>query len=87
MTTIDAIYENGVFRPLVPVSIPDRQKVGLTIHESTDDPLADLVDENAYASLPDYGGEIPSIEKVRQALSGIQGNMSDAVIAEREERF
>lgn len=27
MKTIDAIYENGVFRPLEPVDLPDRARV------------------------------------------------------------
>lgn len=32
MTEVDAIYENGVFKPLQHVGLPDNQRVRLTIH-------------------------------------------------------
>jgi predicted DNA-binding antitoxin AbrB/MazE fold protein len=31
MTTVEAIFEGGVFRPVDPVRLPDRQRVQLTI--------------------------------------------------------
>jgi predicted DNA-binding antitoxin AbrB/MazE fold protein len=31
MTTVEAIYEGGVFRPVGPVRLPDRQRVQLSI--------------------------------------------------------
>jgi predicted DNA-binding antitoxin AbrB/MazE fold protein len=33
---IDAIYENGVFKPLVPLSLPDKAQVRLTVSSSAD---------------------------------------------------
>ena len=32
MSNIHAIYENGVFRPIEPVSLPDRCEVEVEIH-------------------------------------------------------
>ena len=32
MSNIHAIYENGVFRPIQPVSLPDRCEVEVEIH-------------------------------------------------------
>ena len=32
MSSIHAIYENGVFRPIQPVSLPDRCEVEVEIH-------------------------------------------------------
>lgn len=32
--TVEAIYENGAFRPVEPVSIPEHKRVKLTIEES-----------------------------------------------------
>lgn len=87
MTTIDAIYENGVFRPLNPVALKDRQRVGLTIVEANSDPLAELLDPTAADSL-DYPLPGPNgLEAVRQALSKIEGSWADDIIAEREDRF
>ena len=34
-TQVDAIYENGVFRPLHPVHLPEHQRVTFTIDEET----------------------------------------------------
>jgi predicted DNA-binding antitoxin AbrB/MazE fold protein len=31
MTTIEAIYENGVFKPVQPVSLPERQRVQIDV--------------------------------------------------------
>ena len=31
-TTIDAVYESGVFRPLVPMELPDGEQVKLTVN-------------------------------------------------------
>ena len=39
---IEAIYENGVLRPLKPLELEDQQRVRITIENG--DPLADLVD-------------------------------------------
>jgi predicted DNA-binding antitoxin AbrB/MazE fold protein len=30
---IDAIYDNGVFKPLVPLALPDQARVKLTVEE------------------------------------------------------
>jgi predicted DNA-binding antitoxin AbrB/MazE fold protein len=32
-THLEAIYENGVFRPLQPVSLPDQKRVSMTIDD------------------------------------------------------
>ncbi|MFL5245103.1 MAG: antitoxin family protein [Gemmataceae bacterium] len=40
MKTIHAIYENGVFRPLDPVDLPEHARVRV----EPDEPLNDLVD-------------------------------------------
>lgn len=33
MTQIEAVYQNGVFKPLRPVSLPENQRVRLSVHE------------------------------------------------------
>lgn len=35
-THLEAIYENGVFRPLQPIQLPERQRVTVTVDEDTD---------------------------------------------------
>jgi predicted DNA-binding antitoxin AbrB/MazE fold protein len=38
---IDAIFDNGVFRPLVPISIPDKAHVRLTVDAPAESAPAD----------------------------------------------
>ena len=38
MGTIEAIFENGVFRPIVPVVLPEKSRVQLKIINSDDEP-------------------------------------------------
>ena len=83
---MDAIYENGVLRPLEPLDLEEQQRVRITIDNG--DPLADLVDtEFMEWCARKVAGDVPSIEEVRQMLSKIKGSMADVVIAERDERF
>ena len=83
---IDAIYENGVLRPLEPLDLEDQQRVRITMDNS--DPLADLLDtEFMEWCTRKTAGDVPSIEEVRQMLSKIKGSMADVIIAERDERF
>jgi predicted DNA-binding antitoxin AbrB/MazE fold protein len=83
---IDAIYENGVLRPLEPLDLEEQQRVRITIDNG--DLLANLLD-TAFMEwcARKAAGDVPSIEEVRQMLSKIKGSMADVVIAERDERF
>jgi len=42
MRLIQAIYENGVFRPITPVDLPSGTHVDLILIEPEDDPVAIL---------------------------------------------
>jgi predicted DNA-binding antitoxin AbrB/MazE fold protein len=82
--TFDAIYENGVLRPVEALSLPDRTHVIVTVDQIStiaSDPSGYFSPEEWEAALHD---DI-SLDEVRQALSSIEGSLSDAVIASREE--
>jgi predicted DNA-binding antitoxin AbrB/MazE fold protein len=40
MTTVEAIYEGGVFKPVGPVALPDKQRVHLEVRPVDGDALA-----------------------------------------------
>ena len=84
---IEAIYENGVLRPLEPLDLEEHQRVRLTISDNGVDPLADLLDREYMERCARQGGNAPGIEEVRRMLSKIKGSMADVIIAEREERL
>ena len=83
--TFEAVYENGVFRPLESLALADSQRVLVTISDGTataDEVPRHFEPEEWEAATQDD----VSLEEVRRALSSIPGSLADAVIASREER-
>ena len=83
---VDAVYENGVLRPLQPLTLKESAKVRLSISEG-----AAPKDRTAY-SLLEYARartaaltHVPTLEEVQESLSEIEGSMSELIIAERGE--
>ena len=83
--TVQAVYEDGVLRPLEPVPLLDHQQVTVTISDEgnipKDHPLLVSPDEWACAA----GNDI-SLDEVRRALSTIRGSLSETTIDERRDR-
>ena len=83
---IEAIYENGVLRPLSPVKLAESETVHVRI--STGDAGLSQLDvalvERARTELA-RRPDVPSLEEVQQAAAVIPGNWSDDIIAERGE--
>lgn len=84
-TQFDAVYENGVLRPLNPVDLPEHERLSVIVNLPAD-PLADVLDWEAHELAATEGNESVSLEDVQAALSKIPGSMADAVSAERDER-
>jgi predicted DNA-binding antitoxin AbrB/MazE fold protein len=81
---IEAIYENGVLRPLEPLKLDEHQRVTVTIAEESGE--EDLFDPAFTRWCAEQSRNAPRLEEVRQALAKIQGSMADVVTAERDER-
>ena len=87
---VDAVYENGVLRPLQPLPLEEHQRVRVTISSISGDSLASLVDQSFLeqarkeVAAADY---IPTHEEVRRMTAMDVSSWSEAIIAEREERF
>ena len=79
---IDAIYENGLFRPLEPLNLPDREPVSLIVESRASD---DWLDHDAIAWAAQEGDPTISLDDVRRRLAKLSGTLSDLVIAERGE--
>ncbi len=81
---VEAVYENGVFRPLEPVSLREAEQVTLTISDPTagrSERDREII-ERARKEVAAFG-KVPSIEELRSALAVIPGNLSEDVIRER----
>ena len=86
---IEAVYENGILRPLEPLPLEEMERVRLTITNDTADPLEALVDreflENCSRELAGLG-RVPTLDEVHETLAHDKSSWSDAIIAERRER-
>ena len=83
---VEAVYENGMLRPLEPLALSEHQRVILTLSEATprlqrdEDYLAAVREQVAKEGPP------PGLDEVRRRLAKIPGSMTAEFIAEREER-
>ena len=84
---LQAVYENGVLRPLEPVNLTENAKVTVTIADGTgtaDDEA--WLDTEFHASCALEADPSVSLEQVRAALAKIPRSMTADFIAERDER-
>jgi len=82
---MEAVYENGVFRPLQPVSYQEQERVLLTV-ESLRAAEEGLLDREFLEYCQTQADDAVSLEAVRQALAKIPGSLTDDIRAERDER-
>jgi len=85
MQEVEAIYENGVLRPLGPLALKESQTVRLLIAASSSGARLDgsLLDRAKAEVAASPNG--PTLEEIRRRLSVIPGSMADVVAAERGE--
>lgn len=81
---VQAIYEHGVFRPVEPVLLNERQLVSVIILD--DDGLEENPTFAAPADFEAFADRSVSIESVREALSPIAGELDRDFSQQREER-
>jgi len=82
---VQAVYKDGVLRPEEPLQLEDMQQVTVIIIDSpaVDDDLAGYFPPEKWV---EAAHDPITWDDVRQALSKISGSLSDAVIAQRQER-
>ena len=84
---VDAVYENGLLRPLEPLDLLDSQRVRITVttpelgRSRRDMKLLERVRAEVAGMT-----EIPSLEEVQRMLSAIPDSLTRDFVAEREDR-
>ncbi len=81
--TLQAVYENGVLRPLEPLPLEEHQRVTVTVSDPAEQWLDHEYMERLRQDVATMG-PAPRLEDVRHALSKIPGKLSDDIRAERE---
>jgi predicted DNA-binding antitoxin AbrB/MazE fold protein len=79
---IDAIYENGLLRPLEPLTLTEQQRVSVTIEADNGDAW---LDHDALVCAAQEGDGTISLDDVRGRLAKLTGTLSELVISERGE--
>ena len=86
---MDAVYENGVLRPLQPLDLSEHERVIVSVTKSSPtssrSSLAEEYIERVKRGIVDAAAA-PGLEEVRRRLAKIPGSMSDEIVAERGER-
>ena len=87
---VEAVYENGMLRPLEPLPLAEHQHVRVTVSEIPGDPLVSMIDgiflEEARQAVAE-AGHIPTHEEVRRMTATDASCWSEAILAERQERL
>jgi len=80
----DAVYENGLLRPLEPLHLPDHERVSVTVESGSVD---DWLDHDAVEWAKQEGDPSISLEDLRSRLTKLNGSLSELVINERGEYY
>jgi predicted DNA-binding antitoxin AbrB/MazE fold protein len=88
---IEAIYENGVLKPLRPLDLTENKRFVIVIKEDTDESDYEAIENAAFLEslrreAADYSGPVPSIEEVRKITSRLPGSLSQEIIDSRGPR-
>ena len=87
---VEAVYENGLLRPLEPLALEERQRVTISIEDAQGEPGRAHLDAAYVASVRkevQSKGRIPSLEDIHRITAADKSSWADAVRAEREERL
>jgi len=87
---VEAVYENGVLRPLVPLRLEEHQRVTVTVTLDSAPPERSHLDavfvEEAREGIRGVD-RVPTLEEVREMVSKDQSSWAAAIIAQREDRI
>jgi len=85
-TRIEAIYENGVLRPVTPLALAEHERVTLTIESDDDDEDLDHAFIAECKAKTAARGRVPTFEEMQDRLRHVPGSFAELIIQERGER-
>jgi predicted DNA-binding antitoxin AbrB/MazE fold protein len=86
---VDAVYQNGMLKPLQPLDLAENERVVVTINQESIGPGLGQPDDDFVQGLRRRLAQAepaPGLEEVRRRLSRIPGSLTADFIAEREDR-
>ena len=83
---LQAVYENGVLRPLEPLPYKEHQQLSVTVSDAAT-AADDLVDAEFLRDCEAEADDSVSIESVRAALAKIPGSLAEEIRRQRDDRL
>jgi len=85
---VDAIYENGVLRPLQPLDLTEHERVLVSVVKNSVSGRSSLAVEyiERLRREQEDAEPAPGLEEVRRRLAKIPGSMAAEIVSERGER-
>ncbi len=83
---VDAVYENGVLRPLQPLDLREHEQVIVSVVKATNRSHLDAEYLDKIKSELANAEAVSDLEEVRRRLAKIPGSMAAEINAERGER-
>jgi predicted DNA-binding antitoxin AbrB/MazE fold protein len=83
--SVEAVYENGVLRPLEPLDLAEHQHVHVTIAPAARKLPDEWVDHEFIEYCKRFRDDTVTVENVRRATASIPGLMSQAVREDRDD--
>jgi predicted DNA-binding antitoxin AbrB/MazE fold protein len=80
---LQAVYEDGVLKPLEPLAFKEHQKVTVTVTDQADE---DWIDSGFLSYLETQADDSVTLEQVHAALAKIPGSMVEDFRRERDDR-
>ncbi len=87
---VEAVYENGMLRPLEPLLLEEHQHVTVVITEPQTFPRRSHLDSDYLEAIKKEVasmGRVPTLEEIHKITSKDPASWAEAILAEREERF
>jgi len=83
-TRIEAIYEQGVLRPVEPLALPEHERVTITL-EGFDDEVDHEYTAECRAEVATWD-RIPVLEETQELLRSVPGSFAEEIIRSRGDR-
>jgi predicted DNA-binding antitoxin AbrB/MazE fold protein len=85
---VDAVYENGVLRPLQPLDLREHEQVLVSVVKPADQGRPNLATEfiEGVKRVLQDAAPAPGLEEVRRRLAKVPGSMADDIVSDRGER-
>jgi predicted DNA-binding antitoxin AbrB/MazE fold protein len=83
---VDAVYENGVLRPLQPLDLREHELVVVSVTKTPPAPSRSSLAVEYIDKIKQEAEAAPGLEEVRRRLAKIPGSMAAEIVAERGDR-